>query len=454
MKHKIQSHIFLFILIIGLIATTFVSCEKKAIQFGSQFVDNDYTQITETDTVTPVVSTVYIDSFVTSNSGIGLIGNTIDPAFGTLLSSAYFQIGVPAYSATSTQYNDAVYDSISLYVKLSKGLWYGDTTKPVKINIYQLNEEINIPENKSSLYNTNSFSTNSTPLASYSFTLRPNILDSSNDTLMIRLPDELGHDLFSKLQNGDASIQSNDQFVNYFKGLKISADAGSNLSFAISDSIQMKVFYRVPGVPVYLDTFAVFPLYNSQYQFNNIAINRTGALQQADFGSVHYNIGTSQTGNTAFLNPLAGAMIRMTFPTISSVLQENFIKIISAKLQIFPTPGTYEDTYDLPPNLYLVPTDKNNSLGGSPLSSGTSAQTGFLQYSYNNPNNPYPYYIYDVTAYLQSYAASPTSANEENGLLLIPATSSMFSSYNRMIMNDGRTDKASMKLIIDYISIK
>lgn len=440
-----------------MIATTFVSCEKKVIQFGSQFVDNDYTQITETDTITPVVSTVYIDSFVTSNSGVGLIGNTTDPEFGTLRSSAYFQLGVPTYSATSTQYNDAVYDSVALYAKLSKGLWYGDTTKPVKINIYQLNEEINFPKNESALYNTNSFSANPTPLASYSFTLRPNALDSSNDTLMIRLPDALGKDLLSKLQNSDVNIQSNDQFVNYFKGLKISADAGpnSNLSFAISDSIQMKVFYRIPDVPVYRDTFATFPLYNSQYQFNNITINRTGALQQANFGSVHYNIGTGQTGNMAFLNPLAGAMIRMTFPTISSVLQQNFIKIISAKLQIYPTPGTYETTYDLPPNLYLVPTDKNNSLGGSPLSDGTSAQTGSLANSYNNTaNNPFPNYIYDVTAYLQSYAASPTSALGDNGLLLIPATSSMFSSYNRMIMNDGSTEKASMKLIIDYISIK
>lgn len=437
-----------------MIATTFVSCEKKAIQFGSQFVNNDYTQITETDTITPVISTVYIDSFVTSNSGVGLIGNTVDPEFGAFTSSAYFQLGAPSFSVTSTQYNDAIYDSIALYAKLTKGLWYGDTTKPVKINVYQLNEQITIPNNGSSLYNTNSFATNATPLASYSFTIKPNALDSTNDTLIIRLPDALGKDLFSKLQNSDVNIQSSDQFVNYFKGLKISADGDSRLSFAISDSIQMKVFYKAPAVPVYLDTFAIFPMYNSQYQFNNVTINRTGALKQADFGSVHRNIGSEQTGNTAFLNPLAGAMIRMTFPTISSVLQQNFIKIISAKLQIFPTPGTYEDTYDLPPSLYLVPTDQNNSLGGSPLSNGTSSQTGSLSSSYNNPNNPFPYYIYDVTAYLQSYAANPTAANGNNGLLLIPATSSMFSSYNRMIMNDGQTDKVPMKLIIDYISIK
>ena len=454
MKHKIQSHIFLFILITGLITATFVSCEKKAIEFGSQFVDNDYTQIIETDTITPVVSTVYIDSFVTAGSGVGLIGNTIDPEFGTVRSSAYFQLGAPAYSATSTQYNDAVYDSVALYAVLSKGLWYGDTTKAVKLNVYKLNQPITLATNISTFYNTNSFSADAAPLGSYSFVMKPNALDSTNDTLAVRLSDDVGKDLFSKLQSGDQNIQSSDQFVNYFNGLKLAADESSNFSFGVKDSIQIRVYYKIPGVPVNIDTFATFPMYNSSYQFNSVTTNRTGLLQQAGFSSANYNIFSAQTNNTAFLNPPAGAMIKLTFPSIANVMQPNYIKIISAKLQIFPTPGTYNDIYDLPPSLYLVPTDINNGLGGSPLSNGTSAQTGSLQYSYNNPNTPFPYYLYDVTAYLQSYVASATSANGENGLLVVPSVSSMFSSYSRMIMNDGRTGKVPMKLIIDYISIK
>lgn len=456
MKHKTLSHTFLFSLIIGLIATLSVSCEKKELQFGSQFVNNSYTDITETDTITPVLSTIFIDSFPTSNSGVGLIGHTVDPLIGTLNAAAYFQLGVPPFSATSTKYEQAKYDSVTLFLKIKKGSWYGDTTKPINLNVYKITEQILPKGNNGSLYNNNSFKTESTLLGKYSFKLRPNAIDSTNDTLSIRLVDALGKSLFSKLQNSDASIQSNDQFVNYFKGIKVVADASSNLSFAVSDSVQLRVYYSAPVFPNVSNTYATFGLYNSAAQFNSVSIQRTGLLAKAGFGHNNYMISSTKTDSTAYMQPLANALVKINFPSLLAVQQQHFIKVSKATLYIKPKVESFQKIFNLPPYLYLVPTDGTNSLLGTPINglAGSSPQNGSLQASYVDPGANSPYYTYDLTFEIQSLLADPSANYYQKGLMLMPNQSSLFSSYNRIIVGDGDNSKAEMKLIIDYISIR
>ncbi|HEY0297947.1 MAG TPA: DUF4270 family protein [Arachidicoccus sp.] len=455
MKYKKQTHIYLFVLI-GLMAASFISCEKKAIQFGSQFVDNPYTQIIEEDTITPIVSTVYIDSFATSNTGVGIIGHTIDPKFGTLTSSTFLQLGAPPFTAGSTQYDNSDYDSITLVVKLNKGSWYGDTTKPIKLNVYQLTDNITFPAIGTTFYNTDNVAAQTTPMASFSFTLWPNTLDSTSDTLSIRLPDELGRDLFAKLQSNDINIQSNDNFTYYFKGLKIAADPSSNMSLTINDSVEMRLYYSLPGFPQASETHVTFGLYNGQYQFNNVAVARTGSLTPSNFNSDNNEIISTAIDSTAFLQPLANAMIKLTFPTLQYLQQPAFVRVAKATLYIKPVPGTFEDIFAMPQSLTLTETDMHNGLGGSPLVApgvGT-AQTGSLAASFLDPAQTGPYYTYDLTAEVQSILADPSANINKRGLLLVPSLSSMFTTFNRLLIGDGKNTKARMQLVIDYISVK
>ncbi|MDE1191318.1 MAG: DUF4270 family protein [Arachidicoccus sp.] len=451
MKHKLQKHIFLSVLSAGLMATFFISCEKKNIQFGEQFVDNDYTQVIETDTITPSLNTIYIDSFVTSNTGTAMIGNTKDPQFGTLVSSAYFQMGVPTYEQTSTEYTNVRFDSLTIFAKLKSGVWYGDTTQPMKLNVYRLNENIILPDNQTYFYNTTTLSASSQSLGSFSFRFWPNSIDTVNDTLSIRLSDDLGKELLGKLQTGDFDIQTDQQFYQYFKGLKITGDPGTNLSFSINDSIQMRLYYTKADNPVAVEKYVVFPMSDATKQFNNITINRTGLLADQNFGKNNYSIPSSQTGNTAFLNPLGNSMIKITFPTLTRVLQEYYLKVTRATLQIFPAPDSYTSIFGLPKTLNLVTTDLNNGIG-TVLTSGTSAQTGSL--TYIDPSTTLPYYYYDVTGAITELLADPLTTVNQKGLLLIPPSSTMFNTFNRLIIGDGNNSKAKMKLIIDYISIK
>ncbi|ANI89678.1 hypothetical protein A9P82_10490 [Arachidicoccus ginsenosidimutans] len=454
MKYK-NLKIIYPIFVIGLMIITFSSCYQKDIQFGTEFADDQYTQVIQTDTITPLVSTVYIDSFVTSGSGTAIVGRTNDPAFGVLTSSAYFQLGAPTYSATSTEYQNATYDSLTVYIKLKHNIWYGDTTQPLTLNIYRLNENIIAPNGGTALYNTNSFTTESSPLASYSFTIQPNNLDSTDDTLSVRLPDAMGRDLFNRLQTGDYAIQSSDQFITFFNGLKISAASGSNLSLGISDSVAMRLYYKTPGAVEDVEKYAAFGLYNSSLQFNQISVQRAGALASANFDADNRDISSTATDSSAFLQPMANAVVKLTFPTLNNLLlHQGYIKIVKATLYVHPVTGTYEGIFGLPASLILSQTDLYNGFGSSLTLSGAT-QTGSLQYDVVNSTDQLgTYYTYDLTSYLQTLIATPSASVLSEGLLLSPATSSMFTSFNRMIMGDGKNSNAKLDLRIQYISVK
>src|ERR1700712_2819647 len=117
-----------------------VGCQKTAIQYGQQYIDNGITNIILVDSITPAVSTVYKDSVVSSQSGTLLVGNYQDPYFGKTSSSAYLQLAPPTLADLL---NNAQYDSLVLLMK-TRGGYYGDTLLPITISVNQLSQEIKL----------------------------------------------------------------------------------------------------------------------------------------------------------------------------------------------------------------------------------------------------------------------------------------------------------------------
>src|SRR5690242_11850174 len=71
------------------------SCYRESIQFEGDPPDS-YTQVVKIDTISPVISTVMIDSFATGGTSAFLIGSYNDPHFGKINTRAFLQIGKPA----------------------------------------------------------------------------------------------------------------------------------------------------------------------------------------------------------------------------------------------------------------------------------------------------------------------------------------------------------------------
>jgi Domain of unknown function (DUF4270) len=425
------------------------SCEKTPIQFGQSYVDNSFSNIVLVDTFSTQLSTVFYDSIPTTGSGTILAGNYDDPVFGKISASSFFELSPPANSQTIAA--NAVFDSLKLILIPNKS-YYGDTTIPLQLSVYQIRNQIIFPLYQSQFYNTTDFPVNQDPLGSVNTLYYPNI----TDTLFIRLADTTGQSLFNMIVNNDYIIQSTNYFLPYFSGLKITPTGNNNMNaiFGFKDSTTMRLYYHYTDAFVE-NKFIDFKFYNvDNTQFNQVRDDRTGT-PVAGFNSnnptLTSEVPSSVTGNTVFLQYLTGFVPKIRFPSIRDLLLRiDYAQILKAQLVISPVLNSFSPTMDLPPSLLAYTTDQNDLFQSPLLSpSGTGYQSGNLveDYLYNQNTT----YTYDVTSYLQQQIA--IGYYNQNGLLLSPLSPGNISSFNRAVFGDMYNPKGSIQLKLYYVSV-
>lgn len=428
---------------IVLLTAIFPACTKPDITFGAGYLDNSFTNIVSVDTATPVISTVYVDSFASSGTGKAVIGKYTDPVFGTVTAQSYFSVGPPSFSNI---YSKSIYDSLELIIKPNKS-YYGDTTQLLQINVNQLTQNIAFAENKSSLYNTNSFPVQQTVLGSLSTHVRPTV----TDTIAIKLSDAVGADLLNKLRNADPNITTSDKFIEYFKGVRISAGSTSYM-LGFADSIIMRLHYRDPGVVMQSKTID-FTLSNKSLQFNEIHIDRASTILSG-IGPNNTEMPSEATNNNSFLQSATGTVIKVRFPYLRNFLQINqFVKVVRAQLVVKPTNNSFNGFYPLPPQIRLSQTTQFNDFGADITTTNTSG-TSVTEYGDLFIDNLYGAttgYTYDITNYIVNQMS--ISENNENALLLSPPTPAYGADFNRMIVGNKEKTTPGVQLKLYYISV-
>ena len=427
------------------------ACKKVDIQFGDQFLDNGYTQIIKVDTFSAELSTIYVDSFVTSGKGVTMIGGYSDPVFGKITTQCYLDIAPPAYDLTfpdSLRY--AIFDSLALVLKPDKS-YTGDTSKPIQINVHQLAEPI-VPYDNTvlSVYNTRSFSVLPTPLGTRTLLVRP----GAGDSITIRLNDKLGKDLLTKLQDpNDADIKTTDAFLQYFYGLRLSGGNNDQLIFGNTDSVVMRMYYKKPGL--YLENKTIdFTLAYKYHHFNNISVDRSGTILK-DLAA-NKMINSTATGNTAFSLYTAGAMAKIRFTSARDILKlPSFTKLLKATLVIRPVRGSYgSSSFVLPSSVRLSTTTQLNQIGNDltyiTSNGAATSQTGNLVVDdlYGENTN----YVYDVTPYLKGLLNDGTI--NQNGLLLLPPSPMMETQFGRLVIGNGNNTSGKIELLLVYAAVQ
>lgn len=436
----------LTIILSYLLSITTSSCEKATIILGSDFSPNTPTTLAFVDTSTVHISTVYVDSFITSEPSALLIGNYIDPLFGAISCRSFMQFGLPA---TPTMIPiGSVYDSTEIIVRFNKKYFYGDSTKPFTVRVNQLAAPITLQPSQPFFYNIDSclYNPATAVLGSTTiYSLRPSVLDSISINLN---GDSTGRDLFNKFVTGAPEIINEANFLNYFKGVAISGSSSNGMIGGFSDTVEMRLHYRAPGGSQY--TYVSFNIYSPVTQFNNITVNRTGTAI-AGLNSVTKELPSSATNNAGYDQFLTGSMVKLSFPYLRNLLLlPNFVKIVKAVLLIKPVPRTYQGIYVLPPQLQLAQTNSTNTIGaylpGNP--------TGDLFIDYLNGTGTA--YSYDITGYLQNLIAIPdNSDNAINGYGLLALAPTPTNVVNRIAIGDiQQTQNYSTQVQIYYAAVQ
>ncbi|MFT4203101.1 MAG: DUF4270 family protein [Chitinophagaceae bacterium] len=440
---------------IVLVALGLHSCDKADITFGDQWVENEYTQVTLLDTITPSVSTIYLDTFATNGTGYSMIGVYEDPEFGVVSASTYLRLQPPTITtAIVDSLDEAVFDSAVVYLNLKNGE-YGDTTQTLTLNVQQLSADIRYHDNTSYLYNTTTFPVNETSIGSGTFTLNPNAgLPLTGDTLTIRLTDDFGSDLFSKLKTYSYYLRDATDFLTYLRGIKISASATNNNGFIFnaSDSAFIRLYYSLPATGTTVHQHTDFTINSTAYQFNNISIDRTGTvLGSSGISYTNKKILTTETGNIAFLQPSTQTAVKVTFPTIKALEEQpNYLKLVRAVLVVAGPSNSYLPYYAVPPTLYAAYTkDRTNSYSESSVLATAS--------SYQNTTTRQYTYSLDLTSYFQTYELPYTDNLTDRGIVLFLPSSAYKSTVNRLLIGDAVNEAngdGGIKLQLYYISVQ
>jgi hypothetical protein len=449
--------------ILALLASM-TACEPSGDEIGALVQpDPDDFAVSFSDTASVQLSTVAMDSMMTGSVSRVLVGSFVDPYFGKVQASSFFQ---PTINSAITIDQQAVYDSLVLSLYYDR-YTYGDTTKPLTLSVHQLQSDI---LDKSIYFNSNSTPFNATPLGSVKLAPRP----VTTKRLIIRLSDLLGKDIFDKAKANQ--ITSNTEWINLVKGLVLRNAAAENASVIGfgTDSTSIKMYFHTPqieGVKKDSTVMRTTAIYNQMLsdrrgtQIANLPVNKRIALP------------TSQTGNTAFMQSGTGIMTRVDLPTIRQLRAQKYIAVNRAFLRITPKRFSVTDQFRAPVAVYVYRIDKNNenflqptngfplplySLTASGPSGGPLQIAGGLTRDLNTNKE---YYLLDVTSFVTELLTSETGDvgslllrtspyNESSRSTAYPDENSEFAkSYDRLIFGDQQSDDPGVKLEVYYTKV-
>lgn len=429
----------------------FTSCIGDDFSVGNNLVSVKGRSVLIED-CTVAMETHLSDSSVTSGLSRVFEGKYNSPDFGTISAHSYFNFNPPNYN-TSEFGSDAnvtvKFDSISLILRYDN-FTYGDTTQMQTINLYKLKQNIEL-DYKGQLYTTSSVLAEETPWVTYQFN-RPEEHWDNDSTLELRLPDEFGLELISLMHARSDLLNSYDNFLTYFKGIKLSPGVDNNAainSFVIdSEYPAIRIHYTTIDA-LTTEENKIDMTVNTSTAFSQIEADRSNTILH----SLNYNnpLTSEETNHKVHLQGITGLYAKLSFPDLNEILKlGKYVIISSAILYVYPVPGTYNDFTPLPTNLtlnYLNEEGKAIDIYIDP--STTTVQSGTLVQDKIYGRNTY--YAFDVTSYLQ-YELGLTGMYKSSLQLFLDDTEKN-STLKSLVLGDSSfsSEENRVKLIIYVI---
>ncbi|MGZ8525363.1 MAG: DUF4270 family protein [Chitinophagaceae bacterium] len=410
------------------------SCTKVDVTFGNKGTEGD-PDVSYFDNYAAELATYKIDSFITSTDSVFTIGHHTDSAFGSITAGSYAEVNLPTENPVKDK--NVSFDSLVVILK-PNGSYYGDTLTPFKLTIHRLLEKIeNEDEANTDFYNPRKFQFDPAPFGQTMVMVRP----KRGTAIKVRLSDAFGQDLLMKFKDDDDSIQLQENFLRYFKGLYLGTDSlfSKAMYYFVPDSagLIMRLYYKLNG-PVAQSKYFDFS-FNNAKQYNQITYNHAGT-NLAAFTPFKKQLKKSNlTGNKAYLHSNIGCYIKISFPTILNIKElYPYIKIMKAELVIKPDLSTHSYPYELPTSLNLYSTDENNNLN-------TIAGAGglYVDELYGEKTQ----YTYDITGFITDLINEGRFS--ESALMLTPSSGVSDSRLERLVIDDQTLGKGiQLKLYV------
>lgn len=169
-----------------------------------------------------------------------LLGTYIDEYFGTTRADVLTQVALPKAGYTFIDPTIAITKPDSIFVTISINSSFGVSSSPMKIDVYELQKELDINKNYLSDIDPKTYIDLSKPIGS---TIATVINPSTNKTnKVIRI--KLSNDFLNRFFTTDPNVYlSQKNFNKYFKGLYITTSFGSSTMLNVSRAIMTMYFH-------------------------------------------------------------------------------------------------------------------------------------------------------------------------------------------------------------------
>jgi hypothetical protein len=414
----------------GLIATLLWGACNKADEIGNGILPaDDIPGLLFSDTASIVSFCITDDSIksggVTNKTfltSVNPVGAQNDATFGTTVAALYAQVDL---SKTSFDFGtNFIADSLVLTMAYKEV--FGDTNSPVTFHVYRLNDKIS----SDSIYFTSKdyFTYNAQEIGSATMVLRPKDSIIEYDVkraphIRIKLDPALTAEFASKTQSNELKI--NDDFLNFFKGIYITADvpsaAGSGFIFTLdykSVASRMALFYHNDAGDSAIFAFP-FNDYNRVNRFKHDYSATAIAAQLAD---------STMGSEYSYLQSLGGLQTKIKLPYLKDYNRTNKRAINKAQL-IIQADNSEVIKYAAHKTISVFTANGSNQI---------TDKFRILPMAYDSAKSQY---IADITVYAQQ---SLTGKYDDLGLIL-KANGALVNAYRTRLFGNSPIDKR-MKL--------
>lgn len=370
------------------------SC-KEPDEVGLDHITKQKLNVCFNDSVNITAYSSVDDSIKTNLTSVNLIGNIFDPVFGKTIASVFTQFQTP--SANVNFGNNPVLDSVVL--SLDYVGFYGDISKPLTLNVYEINDTMNY---LNSYYAFSKKNVLPAKLGSKSFIPKPqdsiyvfDLISRKNMLFPPHLRISLDSSFGNKFLNADpAELANNSAFTDFFNGLYITADSASSgssiLYFDLYSSLsKITVFYHNDGdTAKYSYSFIVNPSCARFNSYNHFNYNSS----DGNFKKQVLLKDTSLGNNTLYLQAMGGVKTKLVFPDLKNLIKDENIAVNKAELVLKPNISLNFDTanYKIPFQLALTRLTNDNKIIIPP---DYYAGANYFGGTYNKAKNEYRFRI-------------------------------------------------------------
>ncbi|MCU0445828.1 MAG: DUF4270 domain-containing protein [Microscillaceae bacterium] len=471
MKRLVSAKIWLILPIL----IYFLSACERSKDIGFKLVPQGNVEVHFTDTLTVDASTILAKEVITSNSGVIMVGQYIDPVLGRVTATSYFEIAPPLSSGSAkialdqADKTEIAYDSLVLNLGVA-GV-YGNLQTTQTIRIYELTDSIKNTAN-TTYYNNSSVRYANTPMATITF--KASDIDRSR-ALRIKLNDYPGFDDFRQRLTGlAADSATRDVFLDAIKGWAIvpePSENGSVVTFAAgSINTTLTLFYtKTTATEKKSLTYLFYPGFGDY--FHQIAGDKSSTLLSG-LNTPLQAINSRQTNNLSFIQAGLGVQTKLRFPSLKNLRDLGNVAINKAELIIKPLVSSTE-VFTAPFGLYMYEAKPDNDIHSSEITvrngviqqvptfvlpeGAGSAQEAFVSYDSRNQE-----YRIQLTTQMQrlllnqlerpDIIIAPYSLYSFASVVPTPAAAS--ASVTRLVLNNDKSSQFRMRLRVFYTLFK